>query len=158
MSNKMKWVLYYFDYVFYRMSMSYKKHKMLNPTYKAKMCVLMLLGIGLTCVLNFISDLLGVSGLDNPRNFVRDYMSYGYLIVLFLYVIKRYNTKYIEVIRKRYQGNPLNKSIGPNSIFFLTLLIALFLCMGYRNHFHYYIVDWGLYGKLSWMIDWMWQL
>lgn len=84
----MKWILHFFDYVFYRMSLSYKEHKKLDPTFRAKMCVLVLLGTGCACVLDFISDLLGVSGLDNPKNFVRDYISYGYLIVLFLYVIK----------------------------------------------------------------------
>lgn len=156
----MKWILHYFDYFFYRMSMSYKKHKKLipDPILKSQINVFFLLSIGSSCLLDFICDLLGVSGPDKPKNIVRYCIFYGYFIFLLLYVYKRYNAKYIEVIRKRYRGNPLNKSIGTNSIFIFTLLTALFLLVGYKNHLHYYIVEWGLYGKLSWMIDWMWQL
>lgn len=144
----MKIILSFLDYFFYRMARWYKKYKAKDSTGSATFSVTALCFISSGSLIWFIRDLLDLRGNDTMLKII----GLGYALFVYIYMRRRYNKNYIEIIYRKYNSNPFNQSIGAFAIVLFAVFISLFFMLAYRLFFHDYIIEWGLYGSLHWMI------
>ena len=113
-----------FEYIFYRLYLTYKKHEPnTNPGFSA---TLALSAFQICMVGGVMIVLRGVFGIDVlPKNsVVGKIIALGFAALLALYNYKRYSPKIGEMDEK-YANLPINKWLKDWLFFFLFILISL---------------------------------